>query len=306
MTFPPTFLKRLLDRLDAWQQTFPPTAFAIGVLKKNGDDRGGMYAALITFYGLLSVFPLFLLFITITSSILGPNSQTEKDLVQSALAHFPVIGKNLGNSIHALSKNNVLAYVISLLFLLWGSLGITSALQMASHRAWRRPRKEEPNIAIRSLRGLRLLGVIASVVLLSSVASGVAASGFLRHFTYFANVLTYAAIIIVNVGGYFLALKILAPPNVKARSLIPGTLVGGLGWTLWQWIGGILLTHQFRHTSEIYGFFAIIFGLIFWITVGAQLFLYSTQINVVAVQHSWPRSFFDPSDEVKAELGTVD
>ena len=92
MTFPPRWLRRILDGIDALQQRFKFSAFLVAVAKRHGDDRGGQYASLITFYGLLSVFPLLLLFITAASRILGPNSKATQNLIHSALSQFPVIG----------------------------------------------------------------------------------------------------------------------------------------------------------------------------------------------------------------------
>ena len=59
------FVKRLLRRVDGWQQRHRAPAFAIGVVKKYGDDRGGQLAALITYYGFLAMFPLLLVFVTV-------------------------------------------------------------------------------------------------------------------------------------------------------------------------------------------------------------------------------------------------
>ena len=50
----------MLDKLDALQRRYKVTAFLYGVVKKFGDDRGGNLAALVTYYGFLSIFPLLL------------------------------------------------------------------------------------------------------------------------------------------------------------------------------------------------------------------------------------------------------
>ena len=301
VTFPPAFVRRALDRLDLLQQRFRVSAFVVAVIKRYGDDRGGMYAALITFYGLLSVFPLMLLFMTITSMVLGRNSPTTKDLVNSALEQFPVIGPHLSSNIRALSTGSWFAFVASALFLLWGALGITSALQMASHHLWRRPRAEEADLWRRSFRGLRLLGIIALAVILTSVVVGLSASGYLRHLSPLFEPAATILAVVINTAAYFLALRILSPVKVGWRTLAPGTVVGGIGWTALQNVGGYLLSHQLQRTTQIYGFFAIVLGLVFWLNLGAQLFLYATTINVVADEHAWPRGLFEPSDEVKAE-----
>jgi hypothetical protein len=33
-----------------------------------------------------------------------------------------------------------------------------------------------------------------------------------------------------------------------------------------------------------------VLGLIFWINLGAQLFLYASELNLVVTRHEWPRS----------------
>jgi YihY family inner membrane protein len=293
---------RTIDAIDGFQRRFRLTALAVAVFKRYGDDRGGRESALITFYGMLSVFPLLLLLITFASKILGPHSDATKRIINSALEQFPVIGTRLADNIHALATGSWFTLVGSTLFLLWGALGITSALQLASMTMWRQPRHKEPNILMRSWRGLRLLGVLTASVVLVSIFTGISASGILhRHST----LLAFAALIVeagINLGAYLLALKILAPNEVPWRSLIPGMLFGGLGWTILQQAGGYLISHQLQRTSEIYGFFAIVIGLIFWLNIGAQLFLLATEVNVVLAEGSWPRGLREPSPQVKTEL----
>jgi len=302
VTWPPSWLQRIMDALDRVQRRVSPAAFAVAVQKRYSDDRGGMYAALITFYGLLSVFPLLLLFITVASRILGPDSKATKSLIHSALAQFPIIGSDLSTQIHALNRGHGLATIASALFLLWGSLGVTSALQAASGEAWRRPRHREPNLWIRTGRGLLLLGVIATAVVLTTISASIAASGYLAQFS---SLLAPALIIIggvVNVTSYLLALRILSPQGTRFRALLPGALVGGVGWTILQQVGGYLVSHQLQRTAAIYGFFATVLGLIFWLNLGARLFLYANEITIVRALHEWPRGLFDPSEAARASL----
>ena len=78
MSSPGQMIDRLLDGLDGLLQRFRPTAVSVAVIKRYGDDRGGRESALITFYGLLSVFPLLLLLTTLASKILGANSKATR------------------------------------------------------------------------------------------------------------------------------------------------------------------------------------------------------------------------------------
>lgn len=302
MTFPPTWLRRIGDWLDAQQKRFTVSAVVVAILKRNGEDRGGLYTSLITFYGFVSLFPLLLIFVTVASRILGPNSKATQDLIHSALSQIPVIGTHLEANIHALATGSLWTLVISILFLLWGSLGITSALQSASHEAWRVPRHREPNIWIRTGRGLALLGVIGFAVIITSVSAGFTTSGWLRQFSRFIAPSLIIAGFAINIGAYLVALKILAPHDTRWRQLLSGAVLGAIGWTGIQHLGGYLLSHQLHRTTEIYGFFAIVLGLIFWLNLGARLFIYATETNVVIATHHWPRGLFEPSDAAKASM----
>lgn len=268
----------------------------MGVVKKYSDDRGGSLAALITFYGFLAVFPLLLLLVTIVGIVVGPNSAAEARIINSALSEFPVIGTQLGKSIHALHKATPLAFVVSFLGLLWGSLGATNHIQRASAAMWGVPRHKEAHLMHRVLRSLLLLGTIGVAVVGSSVLAGFSTIGGSRINAYPAAYWAYTLLgaAAVNLGAYLLAFHILAPAGTGWKALLPGTLVGGLGWTGLETLGGLLVSHELRHTTELYGFFAIVLGLVFWLSLGSQLFVYAGETNVVLAGHLWPRHLSDP------------
>jgi YihY family inner membrane protein len=267
----------------------------VAVIKKYGDDRGGQMAALITFYGFLAVFPLLLLLVTIVGLVVGPRSHAEHEIVNSALSQFPVLGQDLNRSITALHTPSPLAFVVSALGLLWGSLGVTTTIQRSSETMWGVPRRQEASLVRRVLRGLMLLGTIAVAVVGSAFLAGLSTvgGGKLSAYpaAYWSSTLVGAGL--VNLGAYLLAFRILAPAGTRWRTLLPGTLIGGLGWTALETLGGVLVSHVLRHTTQLYGFFAIVLGLIFWLSLGSQLFVYAGQANVVLARRLWPRHMDD-------------
>jgi uncharacterized BrkB/YihY/UPF0761 family membrane protein len=50
------------------------------------------------------------------------------------------------------------------------------------------------------------------------------------------------------------------------------------------------VNHQLRHLSSLYGTFATVLGLIWWIALGAMVTVYAAEFNVVLTRHLWPRS----------------
>src|ERR1700744_6644515 len=94
--------EQLVRRLDRAQQGVRPLAFAVGVIKKFGDDRGGSLAALLTFYGFLSLFPLLLLLVTILGFFGGGQHSFVQRVEHSAFSPFPVVGTKLSTNIHGI------------------------------------------------------------------------------------------------------------------------------------------------------------------------------------------------------------
>jgi uncharacterized BrkB/YihY/UPF0761 family membrane protein len=284
-----------LSWLDRVQQATPPSALVVAVIKRYSEDRASRQAALVTFYGFLSVFPLFLLLATFAALLFG-ESTLHHDLVNSVVAQFPVIGDQLSKNIKAIAVGNNLAVLAAVLGLVWGSFGITNSLQAASAALWRRPRSEDPSIWGRLGKGLVLLGVLGAVAVFSTVVAGLAANGVERVGVggNVGRAIAFAVVLATNAAGYLVALKLLAPPGTSWRVLWPGTVLGASGWSVLQVLGGLLIGHRLIRATEFYSLFATVFGLIFWINLGAQLFLYATELNLVVAGHEWPRSFRSP------------
>jgi len=83
---------KVVDLADRFQQRWPWLAFPVAVFKKFGDDQAGNLAALIAYYGFVATFPLLLLFVTVLDITLRNDPQLQNTLINSALAHYPVIG----------------------------------------------------------------------------------------------------------------------------------------------------------------------------------------------------------------------
>jgi len=282
---------RTLDAVDRVQRSWFPVALIVAVIKRYSDDRASRQAALVTFYGFLSVFPLLLLLITIGALVFGEET-LKHHLLNSVLHQFPVIGEDLRGQIHAVVRGNSFALAAAIIGLLWGSLGITNSLQAASAALWRRPRTEDPSLWGRVAKGLMILGVLAAVTLGSSVLTGLATNGVARAGLggTAARAAAFAVVLAVNAAGYAAALRLLAPPGTPWRTILPGTAFGAVGWSAIQVLGAWLIGSRLAHATPIYGTFAVVLGLIFWINIGAQLFLYSTELNLVLARGEWPRS----------------
>src|SRR5213082_2814589 len=93
-------IERPLRALDAWQQRHTVPAILVAVIKKYGDDSAGNFVALLTYYAFVATFPLLVL-VTVSEIVLPNHPDVQKQLLDSALSEFPVVGPTLQQSLKA-------------------------------------------------------------------------------------------------------------------------------------------------------------------------------------------------------------
>ncbi|MFD9128043.1 YihY/virulence factor BrkB family protein [Kitasatospora sp. NPDC059571] len=279
-------VERALRALDRAQQRRTAPAVAVAVVKKYGDDRGGLLAALITYYGFVALIPLLLLLSTALGFVLAGHPQVQHQVLDSALADFPILGDQLRQNVHSLQGSG-LALLIGLLGLLYGALGIAQVLQHAMAEVWNVPGVRRPGYWPRLARGLILFTTLALGLLLSTAAAALIGGTLAGTAARIGALLLSAAL---NSGLCLACFRILTPKEIPTRALWPGCAVAGPLFTLLQAFGALLVTHELRHAGAVYGFFATVIGLLSWIYLAAQITVYAGETNVVLHRRLWPRS----------------
>jgi inner membrane protein YhjD len=283
--------ERAIRAIDRTQQRWGPSAFLYGVIRKFGDDRGGNLAALLTFYGFLSLFPLLLLLVTVLALVGGGDHSLVHRVEASAFSDFPLVGSKLSANIHELHRASALGMVIGIVGVAWGSQGAIQTAQYVQAEVWNVPGAERPNYWTRILRTFLMVLVVGAFLL---ATTGLAAFATIGKHGPLASVAAAAGTVLLNIALFAIAFRVLTPKHAAWKALLPGAMVGGVGWTVIQYLGGVLVDHTLRHASPVYGFFAEVLGLIAWIFLGARLSVYAAEVNVVAHRHLWPRSMVQP------------
>jgi membrane protein len=277
-----------LRSLDRAQQRRARLSFLAAVIKKFSDDQASQLAALISYYGFFSLFPLLLVFVTVLGFVLQGNQSAQDSVLHSTLSQFPIIGNQLQQNVHSL-KGSGLALAIGLLGSLFAGLGITGATQSAFNQIWYVPHKHRPNFLASRLRGLALLAVLGVLAIVSTVAAGfVTGGGGHDVVSVLAGVLVA---FVVNLMLFFTAFRFLTAAEVETRDLLPGVLVAAILWQILQHVGGYYVDHVVRHAKETSGLFAFVLGLLAWLYLGGQVTLLAAEVNVVRSRRLWPRSF---------------
>jgi membrane protein len=278
-----------LRALDHRQQQSRRLSFLAAVIKKFGDDQAGQLAALIAYYGFVSLFPLLLVLVTVLGFVLQGDPGEQKRILDGALGQFPLISDQL--RLQSLTGSGV-GLAIGVLGSLLAGMGVTGATQNAFNRIWSVPFKHRPNFLQARLRGLGMLAILGTLSIVSTTVAGFVGSSSHAAPDVVAGILVAFAL---NLALFMTAFKLLTAVEVSWRELLPGVIVAAIFWQLLQHLGGFYVDHELKHTGPLYGVFALVLGLLAWLYLGAQLTIFAAEINVVRVRRLWPRSFFsDP------------
>jgi membrane protein len=275
-----------LRELDRRQQERPRIGFIAAVIKKFSDDQAGQLAALIAYYAFVSLFPLLLVFVTALGFVLQGDPNEQRRILDGTLGQFPILRDQL--KLHSLSGSAV-ALAVGIAFALLAGVGVTNAAQNAFNRIWNVPFKHRPNFIFIRLRGLGMLAILGAQAIVSTVAAGFVGSASHAPLAVAGGIVVALAF---NVALFMTAFKLLPALDVAWRDLLPGVIVATIGWQLLQHLGGFYIDHELKRTGPLYGFFALVLGLLAWLYVGAQLTIFAAEINVVKARRLWPRSFF--------------
>lgn len=287
------------QRLDRFQRRHSWAGYPLGVLYKYLDDSGGYLAALIAYYAFVSLFPLLLLLSTVLGIVLAGHPQLQQQVLDSALAQFPVVGEQLGEP-RKLGGGTV-GLVVGIAGALYGGLGVAQAVQYMMNTAWAVPRNSRPNpFRARGLSVL-LLATAGAGVLVTTVLSAIGGGGSLA---LAVRVMVLAGSLAGNVVVFVFVFRIAAARTLSVRDVAPGAIAAALVWQLLQTFGVVYVRHVVSGASATNGVFAVVLGLLAFLYVTAVAGVLCVEVNVVRVERLHPRSLLTPfTDDVELTRG---
>jgi YihY family inner membrane protein len=285
----------VVERLDRFQRSHPRASVPVAVVYKFADDQGNYLAALITYYGFLSLFPLLLLSATILSFVLHGNPDLQQKVLDSALGQFPIVGTQLADP-QGLSGNGV-GLAVGILGTVYGGLGVAQAAQNAMNTIWRVPRNSRPNPLQSRLRSLLLLLVVGlSLIGTTALAAlGSVFNGFGIGTKIALGIGTFA----LNAVVFTIAFRVATARDITLRQTVPGAVAAALTWQLLQYFGALYVGHVVKGATAINSVFALVLGLIAWIYLEAVIVVLAVEYNSVRSLGLYPRALLTPfTDDV--------
>ncbi len=282
---------RLTEAIDRYQQRHRWIGLPLAVVYKFSDDQGVYLAALITYYGFLSLFPLLLVMATVLGFLLPAYPGLQQQLIDSALSQFPIIGDQLTSSTQPLRGSGP-GLVTGILVALYGGLGVALAVQNALDQVWGVPVHKRPNPFLARLRSLLMLVLLGLGVAVTTALSAV--SGIGEQLGPLVRWSVVALSMLINCGLFVVGFRTLTARRVTLREVLPGAVLAAVGWQVLQSVGTVYVDSQLRGSTQVYGLFGIVLGLMAFIFVEAVVVVLSAELNAVIAERLWPRALLGP------------
>jgi len=288
--------------IDRTQRRVPLIGIPLAVVYKYFDDQGSYLAAVLTFYAFIAIFPLMLLASSILGFVLQGYPELERQVLDSALAQFPIIGTQLGQPEGL--RGSVPAIILGGLGALYGAIGLGLALQNVQAAAWAVPRNRRTHPVLTRLNSVVLLATAGTLILAVSVLSALATEtklvGSLSDHGWFHWLVRLVTVLVLGTVMTIL-LRMAAAKAIShdiARAA-PGGFTIAVLWQLLQWLGSWYVARVLDATSEMAGIFGLVLGLFGLLYLGAIMGVLGIEVNVVLAEKLWPRALLTPfTDQV--------
>jgi uncharacterized BrkB/YihY/UPF0761 family membrane protein len=280
--------------VDRLQRRWPVLGVPIAVLYKYFDDQATYLAVIITYYGLFAVLPLLLLATSILGFLLQGNPDLQREVLDSALAQFPVLGDEFRRP-EGLTGSTP-AVIAGALAAAYGAMGLGAAVQNAINVAWSVPRNSRPNPVLLRVRGLLIVAFGGLVVLALTIVSVLASNTSV--FTWLEGtpmrLLARVVSVLVVAAALVVLMRLAVGRAARDRTTVPGALLTAVLWHLVQQLGALYVTHVLAGADSVNQTFGLVLGLmaaLFLVSIGGLL---GIEANVVIGRRLWPRALLTP------------
>ena len=276
---------RIIAWADCLQRKHGVLGFPYAVVKKYGDDAGGREAALITYYGFLSIFPLLLLGVAVLSRVLASHPDLRERLITAVVPE--ALRSTVEHSLAALPTSTI-PFVFGLIGLLYSGTGVVfSVYQTLNHVAAVPYRLRAPFLS----RYVRVFVMLVTLLVgglavgaLTVVATALPGQpGIQRAAAVLGSALVVFAVLL-------LAARLLLVRPAPVRALWPAAILGAAVVTLVLTVGAPLLARLVAKAGPVYGSFATVAGMFALLYLVGQGLVYAAEVAAVRYARLWPRA----------------
>jgi YihY family inner membrane protein len=285
----------VIQRLERAQKDHTGLAVAIATVKKFSEDQSANYAAMIAFWAFFSVFPLFLVLVTLLAIFLPAS---DKDSVLGHVAQlFPLLDPKTVKGLSGAWWTVVLGLATAL----WSGLGVVRTAQFAFNSVWGVPRGQQPGLVKQVVRSVAVMATVGLALVLTTLLSGlVASSASGVHLGALGRLGGYVLSAALDVGIFVAAFRILTERDVTTRDVLPGAILSGIAFFVLQLLSTLIISRYLKNAQSTYGHFATVITILWWFYLQSMITMFGAQLNVVLKQHEYPRSLTKQAEPAKS------
>ncbi|HKS49502.1 MAG TPA: inner membrane protein YhjD [Amycolatopsis sp.] len=282
------------------------------------ENYGNHYAAAITYFSVLSLFPLLMIGFSVAGFVLAGNAAALNQLKEGILRSTPPgLGQLFNQLIDAALNARGATGIFGLLLAFYSGLGWMTNLRDALTAQWGQERRNLPLISttLKDLASLVGLG-IALVVSFGLTAVGSGVGNFLLRLAgledegwalFLLKVATIVLSLLANMLVFLWLLSRLPREHVTARSAIKGAIIAAIGFEVLKQAATVYLSAV--TTSPASALFGPIIGLLVFANLVARFLLFVTawtataKENIVTRVPPPPPAVIRPNVEVRKGPG---
>jgi membrane protein len=232
-------VRRALASLDRWSSDHRWTRVARRAIGGFLAHEGLQYAGSMAYFAVLSIFQLLVLGIVIGSYVLGGDGVARDFVIDQVVAGSPLDAETVAGVIDAAIASRGSMTIVGFAFLVWGALGIFSALSTGIGRVFENaPARPFLKDKLLGLLLMALTGLLAGASLAIGIVTGIvqdaatAAVGGASGGQAVTAVIGLVVPIILIFLAFWVIYRIVPNRPVTWGEVLPGAVVAAILWTL--------------------------------------------------------------------------
>jgi uncharacterized BrkB/YihY/UPF0761 family membrane protein len=237
--------------------------------------RTNRNAAVVAYFGFISVFPLFIVFTTVLGILLENRPEWQESIIDSALASLPFIGSQLSTDPASLG-GSPLVIVLGLGTALWAGLKAFVAIHGGLDDTAEIDVDHRANGAVVRLHALLGIVIIGVGLVATSALTSVVASDLLPRLSWLGAIVVS---VVVNAGIVAFTFKWLCTERRPLRRVLVGAVAAGMAFAGFQVLATTVVGRAIANASPVYGTFASVIALLAWMSLHANAAFLGDELN---------------------------
>ena len=269
--------------LETRVRTVPAADVLIGAVRAYSEDRCSLLAAALSYYALLSLFPLALFLLTVASQFISVDTAT-REVSRVIASYLPGGALMVRNALEQVTHLRGELTLVSAAGFLWSASGVFDAIQLGVNRAFRvstlRPMWRQRLVSIGLVVGASVL--FAASFALTTVMRQLFQSRVLTRGELPFEALTVAGAMIIGAAVFGLLYRFLPYDSaIRWRAVWPAALLAAVLWEIAK-LGFAWYVTNLAALNMVYGSVGAVIAIMLWGYLTAVILLFGAELAAVA------------------------